>query len=484
MCPISEPGARATLQSALPGYLQAQRWFGGKGRRLASATIVDASWTGAGAGADGLVFVEASYDDASPERYVVWLGLRAEAGSRTVVGRSPEGLYIVDVSDDPDSARALLGRLGRAMDLATTGGGSIRFTDVTAAAADRLRGTPEVRPIGADQSNTSIGVDDMLVFKLFRRQLPGENPEVEIGRVLTSKTSFRHLPPLHGSATYWDPGGTPHTLGVLQGWVPNSGDGWRYVQGWLAAELASPGSWRTAQGDLFTLGAVTAAFHHASASVASDPAFAPEPVVPSTIRGWTTAVRDQAARAVHQVPDSRLAEPARTRLLQALVRLADRETRLDPSVESLTTSFHCVRVHGDYHLGQTLKTTDGFVLIDFEGEPSRSIEERRRKQCALKDVAGMLRSFEYALAVACRTVPDRLAGVRARLAMAPAFLDGYVTSAGSEHAAFIPSDGSALAAWIRFFEIEKALYELDYELNNRPDWADIPALGLLDLLDG
>jgi trehalose synthase-fused probable maltokinase len=235
--------------------------------------------------------------------------------------------------------------------------------------------------------------------------------------------------------------------------------------------------------DLFTLGTITAGFHQASASDPSQPAFAPTPIASSDVRDCVATVASDAARAIRQVWDSSLAEDKRARLVRALTRVSAADASVVPPIDYPATSFAGIRIHGDYHLGQTLKTTSGFVLIDFEGEPGRSIEERRRKRCALKDVAGMLRSFEYALAVACEGAPDRIDGLRADLRMAAAFLDGYFTAAGTASSVFLPADPEARARWIRFFEIDKALYELDYELNNRPEWAHIPARGLLRLLD-
>jgi maltose alpha-D-glucosyltransferase/alpha-amylase len=301
-----------------------------------------------------------------------------------------------------------------------------------------------VRSVGIDQSNTSLEVGGALVFKLFRRVQPGENPEVELGRFLTTRTTFRDFAPLHGSATYTGPDGTACTIGVLQQWVQHSGDGWRYVQGRLAGELDRPGTWDTVRDD-----SRSAPPPRHSTSPASDstlPAFAPAPIGPGDVRNWTAAVIGQAAQAVRHLQDSELAREEQARLAGALARVGSSDARLVPSVEAPATSFCGIRIHGDYHLGQTLKTKGGFALIDFEGEPTRTIEERRRKQCALKDVAGMLRSFEYALAVAGAGAPDRVSSLRTELAMAPGFLEGYFSAEGMSSAAFLPADRGACAS--------------------------------------
>jgi trehalose synthase-fused probable maltokinase len=153
-----------------------------------------------------------------------------------------------------------------------------------------------------------------------------------------------------------------------------------------------------------------------------------------------------------------------------LAQLAGRVTTLD--------GFHKIRVHGDYHLGQTLKTPDGFVVIDFEGEPARPLPERRAKSCALKDVAGMMRSFDYAT----ETARAQGGTLPATLDLSRPFLDGYLSTAALHGAAFLPRERAAIDAWLDFFELEKALYEVDYEINNRLDWVHIPLGGVLRIL--
>jgi trehalose synthase-fused probable maltokinase len=472
-----------TLRGALPGFLPSRRWFGGKNRTLHEVSLVDHVWVRNEAAPDVLAFVEVSYADASPEQYCLWLGVRDTPDVAPVVGRMANGRWMVDVSTDQESARALLQRLAAGADLATAGGGAVRFGDLTREAAAFLRGAPPVRTLGADQSNTSLGIGEALVLKLFRRVQPGENPEVEIGRFLTTRTAFRDFSPLHGSATYVAAHGPACTVGVLQAWVDNSGDGWRYVQHRLASELDQAGSWASVRDDLFRLGAITAGFHLASASDPESPRFAPAPIESADVRNWVTAVMRQAASALQHVRNGPLEANERAPLERALALAGPGTWRHLPPIDSPGGSFCGIRIHGDFHLGQTLKTASGFVLIDFEGEPTRTVEERCRKQCALKDVAGMLRSFEYALVTACTGAPDRMDPLRTRLNMSGTFLEGYFSAPAMATAVFLPAHTDARERWIRFFEIEKAVYELDYELNNRPDWAHIPARGLLRLLD-
>jgi trehalose synthase-fused probable maltokinase len=170
-------------------------------------------------------------------------------------------------------------------------------------------------------------------------------------------------------------------------------------------------------------------------------------------------------------------------LAQAVVGLQHRVAALvpDSDLNDQDGGFVKIRIHGDYHLGQTLKTDAGFIVIDFEGEPARPLDERRVKQCALKDVAGMLRSLDYAVETARAGAPEPAADLGS---LRQAFLEGYLASALPAHAAFLPRNRSRVAAWLACFEAEKALYEVEYEINNRPTWVHMPLSGLLDILGG
>jgi trehalose synthase-fused probable maltokinase len=339
-----------------------------------------------------------------------------------------------------------------------------------------------VRAVGTEQSNTSVRVGGTLVFKLFRRLDAGENPELEVGRFLATRTTFRDMPMLRGSVTYVSPRGAPSTVGVLQDWIESRGDGWSHV---LSLLRQRPPGRQELEEDLFGLGRTTAAFHAALASDPADAAFAPEPVTAADVEKWASGLQACAARVVDLVERGHAAwHDEAQRLGRSLV---DRRREAGvlaraPGIDGARARFHKIRLHGDFHLGQTLRTADGFVLIDFEGEPARSLQERRLKHCALKDVAGMLRSFDYAVATADeqtrgRDADDLSGGLRS------AFLDGYFSSTATA-CPFLPENRAVATAWIHFFEAEKALYEVEYELNNRPAWVHIPLRGLLQILRG
>lgn len=473
----------ATLGAALPAWLPRQRWFGGKGRAIALVSMVDVAWLAADK--EALVVVAVTDQAGATDRYALWLTLDAGEGAKGAIAPlvSGDGTWVADVAPDADATPALWRTLAQAAEVRTVAGGWLRIADITPAAHNAFRSVSTVRPLGTEQSNTSIRIGTDLVFKLFRRLQPGENPELEVCRFLARQTPFTAVPALHGSVTYVPPVGEAATVAVVQGWIPNHGDGWHYVVSRLDAAQAASDAWPSWHDDLFTLGATTAAFHHASASDPSAPDFAPTPATPADVARWTDDVTRRAARLARALGTAALEPALRDPLRTALGRLASGDGAVPPAIDGPDLGFSTIRVHGDYHLGQTLKTADGFVLIDFEGEPTRTVEERRQRHCALKDVAGMLRSFAYASAVATRTPgASGPAPPIDEARMSAAFLDGYRGGTAAP-CVFLPDTVAARDAWLRFFVVEKALYELEYEVHNRPDWVHIPAGGLLRMLD-
>ncbi len=413
----------------LAGWIAAQRWFAAKSRRIVDTQVEDRVRVG-----DATVHVvRVGLDDGTVHTYVV--PLRDEPP-------------LADAFDDPAFCRALLdliattGRVGRERG-AILGRPSVAFP----------RGLPAdvaVHRLTGEQSNTSVTFGDALIVKYFRRLVPGVNPELEISRYLTERVAFPHTPRLAGSLEYLPLDGPPATLAVAHQLVPGARDGWRFVLECLARGDAALAALRR-------LGERTAALHLALGRDTADPAFDPETIRATDVDAWTAAVQSQldAARAAlgGRLPDGVA-------------------SRVDSSGLSGLTGAVKLRHHGDFHLGQTLAVGDGaeFYIIDFEGEPLRPIEERRRKHTPLRDVAGMLRSLGYAAATA-RAPADWEAQARA------AFLSGYRAVAG--RAAFLPGDEPALARALAVLEVEKAAYEVVYEANNRPDWVAIPARGLV-----
>jgi trehalose synthase-fused probable maltokinase len=326
----------------------------------------------------------------------------------------------------------------------------------------------------------------MLAFKLFRRLEHGENPDLEVGRFLATRTSFRAMPLLRGSLTYVSARGEPATLGVLQDWIESRGDGWNHVVALLRRRGDDSAS-RALQADAFSLGVITERFHRALASDGSDDAFAPEAATSADVDVWQRSVGERVHRTASLIARHMAAWPfAVRRLGETFVeRSRDRGVlgRL-PDPEQPFSRFRKIRVHGDYHLGQTLTAAGGFILIDFEGEPARPLAERRAKQAALKDIAGMLRSFDYAVEAAQVDSQARADDEPVALILRQRFLDGYRAAFADSTPEFVPADPEAANAWIAFFELEKALYEVEYEINNRPTWVHIPLRGLARIVSG
>ncbi len=480
-----------SLARALPGFLPGQRWFGAKARRIASVRVRDVVWIDEGPEPCALVLARVEYSSGAPDRYAMLVALRHEpAGGPTLgpVEAGGETRQMIEASGSPRDVLALARHLGRAHDLPGARGGRLRFGDVVPAAAGGLDAEAlhesHVRPLGAEQSNTSVRVGSQHVFKLLRRLEPGENPEVEIGRFLAGRPGFRAVPALRGSIT-WEPGeGPPATVGVLQDLVANVGDGWQWALARLRAVLSLDEAPEPLVEQVLRLGATTADLHAALASGAGVAGFAPEPVTAADLRAWEEAFRRRTASVLALIAEGLegALPPARAACAR-LLRLRDRLTAAaDLPAPEGGGAFAKIRVHGDYHLGQTLKTPAGFVLIDFEGEPARPLEERRRVQCALKDVAGMLRSFDYAIETARAQEPGGVARVASAPDLRGGFLRGYLERSQALGGGYLPADPDACRRWIAFFEIDKALYELEYEIQNRPTWLHIPARGLLRLL--
>jgi maltokinase len=322
------------------------------------------------------------------------------------------------------------------------------------------------RAITSEQSNTSIVFDEELILKVFRRLEPGVNPELELLRFLTVR-GFPNIAQLGGWYAYV---GRPleATLGVLQEYVRGGLDGWELALDELERE---PERFLMR---LRRLGQVTGSVHAVLGSDPGDPTFAPEDPSAEALALLTATVDEEIGRIFVELPeDVEALDPIRGR---------GEEVRESLALLSRAGSFgKTIRTHGDLHLGQTLwsEEDDDWVLIDFEGEPARSLAERRRRRSPLRDVAGMLRSFAYAVsAVEILRGVAAPAGWEARAR--DEFLAGYGETVDS---ALLPAGEAAFQRLLAVFELEKAVYELRYELNNRPDWVHIPVAGILRMLE-
>lgn len=444
---------------AIASWIQDQRWFAAKTRRIEAIGWDD--WIPLAAA--GIAIVSVRLDDGATQRYATGLTER-QTGE------------VGDALADPGFCRALLQSIMGGATLRSEAGGTLQGS-TTAQSPAGSRATSGVRLLGGEQSNTSIVFDGRLIMKFCRRLSAGINPEREVTQFLTERTAFPHSPRLVGALEYRAPDGGASTLAVLQEFVAGAVDGWRWMLEQVGAVYDRAGGsglgpdadrlrgWaRTSLAALRRLGELTAALHRALGSHDDDPAFAPEAIVSDDVVAWAAAVRGQVEQARPLLPgDARL-----TGIPEVGARLAPLVGRQK------------IRHHGDFHLGQTLyREREGdFVILDFEGEPLRPLAERRRKHTPLRDVAGMLRSIDYAATFAPsggahgRPWVDLWAAEASR-----EFLAGYHAEAGA--APFLPVSADDFRGAVAVFELEKAAYEVVYEANHRPQWLAVPARGLL-----
>ncbi len=528
------------LEALLKDFLPRQRWFGSKSRQIHAATISD--W---GIVKDQseqtigvLTFVRVQYDAGENENYLVPLAIATGKAADDLRESAPNGI-IANVSLPVDSGvlhdGILNNRLCSALLKMIEARGELKLQ------AGNLRGiSSSVLPslVGedaaalaprrgsAEQSNSSIIFGDRLILKLFRRQQGGPNPDTEIGRFFTESTNFTQIAPFGGSIEYQQPNVEGSTVAMLQGLVANEGDGWQWTLEELERYYESCASLLPAKsavtqpprdGQLSvvteeplnvdaarehsgialaaaaTLGRRTAEMHLALASDTHDPAFSPEPIAQSDLSHVSEEMTSNGTRAFDVLRQS-LSRLPDTEIESAGFVLSRRKALLDQlrSVASIKGDGKGggwkTRVHGDYHLGQVLRVKEDFVILDFEGEPARPLAERRAKQSPLKDVAGMLRSYSYAAFVALMKYttrrPEDFTQLEpwARLwqtAVSAEFLDAYRKTIGDSQ--IVPASSAAFDQLLQAYILDKALYELVYELNNRPTWVSIPLNGILSL---
>jgi trehalose synthase-fused probable maltokinase len=493
VAPAPEP-LTTRAAAALRDDLRSRRWFGAKNRQVARVTPVDEA---AVPGTTGrLALFDVDFADQGQARYCIPVAAPA-------AGQEP----YVDALTDPAFCVALVEAIRKG---GTLGGahGAFRFTG-TPALAEILPSAPrECRPTGGEQSNTSVVCDRRAILKVFRRLDTGPSPELELSDFLTRRAAFPGTPRLAGAIAYEADGAAPVTLAVLHEFVPNQGDAWSATLERLAEYYAAAIEGRGDESpdpvlaralaaadahEAARLGALTARLHRALASAAPGDPLAPEPIDAGDVETWQREMQGQLRRAADALAAGLPGLPPPLRA--AAQRVAGDVTRLGDTLRGVdvlaTGGVMKIRVHGDYHLGQLLRTVDGFTILDFEGEPARPLAERRLKQCVLKDVAGMLRSLAYAAQVGLgRRLEGGSADPRLGERLRPwaqawedgartAFLDAYLGEIGrGSGPALVPAEREAFDRALRAYELDKTLYELGYEVANRPAWVSVPLAGL------
>ncbi len=529
----------ALFLEALPSFLPKQRWFGGKSRRIKGVSLEDSVPLTEEHDGPRLVIARVDYSEGASDVYILPLaylaGERALALLRNrpgiVLARvatqkdAPDAVGVVfDALEEESVAAALLDLIARRRRLkgaagALSGGRTRLFKNLL---GEIQLSTLRPAPMGVEQSNSSVCYGERFVLKAFRRTDQGENPELELGRFLSEQARFPHIPALAGYLEYVTDG-SKRTVAVLQGYVPNEGDAWeftldeveryferaviQYRVGGEAPEPVDPlelidGEPPAKIAELIggylesarLLGERTAGMHRALSSEREDPTFAPEAFTLFYQRALYESGRLVATQAMRLLDDARsFLDPQAAADAERVLALRQRILALLRRVTERKIKAVRIRCHGDFHLGQVLWTGKDFLLIDFEGEPTRTLSERRIKRSPLADVAGMIRSFHYAAAVVFRT---RVEGHMVAADEAQRFWPwerswcSWVTAAylkayrhGVSGTELVPADPENFKMLLQNYLLEKAFYEIVYELNHRPQYVWIPLRGMAQLLE-
>lgn len=523
---FQDPRHREELANSLVAFLENQRWFAAKTDGIQSVEILDSVEIPAAASTFELILASVVSNEGSSDCYAMPITstLQNDVQSEDAIiarlssgeGATGSPTSLVECSGDPEFWRAITTSLAT-RPLNTRNGRKLKLsrTANSRLGSGEVFGDSEFTIHGGEQSNSAVAIGDQYFLKLFRRPRVGHNPDAEIGIFLTDRTDFRNSPRVDATIDITGPDGN-RCLALISEQVPGDTNAWTYTLNgvrdyWkrlanfenrpnvppgigilprtdstldeikiLVEELMMPFHTEIAR-----LGRRTAELHVALSSCDDDPSFTPEVMTQDSLNALIEQIRDEVQTTCKLLEktdsgfDTDVGFP---------IRMFDRaNNRLDgmSSIDVTSAKIISIRCHGDYHLGQVLKTESDFVILDFEGEPDRAFDERREKRCAMKDVAGMIRSLHYA---SCTTAVGMLPPPDQAILnplhwqrfwyenAAAAFSVAYKETA--EGQPFLPEDWEAFNKLLDLFLIEKVLYELRYEINNRPDWVKIPLAGL------
>ncbi|KQP51852.1 maltose alpha-D-glucosyltransferase [Methylobacterium sp. Leaf108] len=496
-------------RTVAPRFIATRRWFGAKGSRIKSVQVIDSAMLTDAGGEAKFLLPRVAVHLATGERQDYFVPVAVDEGREDEtlmpfavarVRRGPRTGLLFGAAAAPAFAVAIIEGMRNGVSMPSESG-RLEFSTTSAFDSEVSVDIGEVRRLSAEQSNTSIAIGSKMMLKLLRRLQTGIHPEIEVGRFLTETARFANTPALLGVMEHVAADGTRTALAVLQTFVPNQGDAWTLMlEGLrrdfdtvvLAPESEAPEALDTFADHLrwaILLGRRTAEMHQAFAIKTDDAAFDAEPFTHDDLRALGEDTRLQGERAFRGL-ESLAGRQANTASTELIGRRREVEAVIEDLIAKAPKGAMKTRIHGDYHLGQVLASEGDLVIVDFEGEPSRPADDRRRKATPLRDVAGMLRSFAYGAETVTREITARFADsqVRARRAAAEwrgmidaAFLDGYREAVADSRAAV--TDPETEARLLKLCLLTKALYEVDYEANNRPDWIEIPARGVLTILD-
>jgi maltose alpha-D-glucosyltransferase/alpha-amylase len=525
------------LARALTRSLPSRRWYRGKARTIKGTRITDSIVVRGEHWRAVVVTLAVDYSEGESEVYLLPLTTRPPEDAARILAETPGSVLahlrgpdgdgerglLVDAALDPEFMTGLLDLIGERRRIKGQRGELRGVPDRTFRNARGKDAALAATPIGSEQSNSSVVFGDRIILKLYRAVEQGINPDLEIGRFLTER-GFPAVPAVCGAIEYVDPDGSRSVAAIAQQFVANRGDVFTYtldaIADYLESVVAEPspptvGSLtgaallaaaaeeppdlanRTAGSYLDLarlLGVRTGELHTVLASERRDPAFAPEPFSEHYQRSVYQSIHAMARQNMRLLSRNEAALPAAAEA-DARAILASHET-VDERLRGLLSHRFGgmrIRIHGDYHAGQVLHTGRDLIVIDFEGEPARPLSERRLKRSAVRDLAGMIRSFHYA-AYGSLLHPDLGRNIRDEdiVALEPwarawyrwvsaAFVRGYREA--TDGADFLPTDDAEWAVLLDAMLFHKAFYELGYELNNRPDWVAIPLRGIAQLLE-
>jgi maltose alpha-D-glucosyltransferase/alpha-amylase len=530
---LFDDGIPSPLLPAIRRYMSGARWFGGKARTVQGMSLLHSVPVSVRSKTMHALFLEVAYTEGEPDTYFLPVSLdtsdtaevpagavcllRVGAGAAEVTGT------LRDALEGPEFPAAMLSAIGARRSYAGESGA--RLSASAAAGFRKLcegvdLSSPPKR-LAVEQSNTSELIDNKLIFKFYRRISPGVNPDYEIGKFLTEQAKFQSVSPVAGTVELvTGRKGAISTVAILQKFIDAQGDAWQhtmdtlrsYGERWDALTVADRPA--APQGHLLGLAPVTppdevsyligpylesarllgerTAQLHAALARGTSPEFAPEPFTSLYQRALYQGMRNSVRGGLRSLRAKVKSLPEQAR--QDVDALLEHEPELYQLIEGLLyhrMSAERIRIHGDYHLGQVLYTGADFVIIDFEGEPARPLSERRIKRSPLRDVAGMVRSFHYASIVGLadgldvsgdpqRRESREAAGAVWRSWVSAAFLNGYRTHL--EGHTVVPQEDGEFRTLLDSFMVQKAVYEVEYELNNRPAWVGVPVKGLLSIL--
>jgi len=533
---IFQGKTKGDLEKIVLGYLPKRRWFGGKARIIKAVEIGEVLRVPSTGSSGNIALIRVEYLDGDEESYILPMTLVMGKEAEKIIQDFPgaaivrlrfkskdeEGI-VLDALFEKNFCGALLDAMARRRRIKAGAGELVATSSKAFHGPQKPEGeTLEPLPLKAEQSNTSVVYGQRFILKFLRRAEFAVNPDLEIGRFLTER-DFSHTPPVAGALEYRRENKEPMTVAILQAFVPNHGDAWAYtldiLNHYLEEILAQQKHLEaipTPKGSIFDLameepsaeahhligpylemvrllGQRTGELHVVLASASNHPAFCPEPFSKLYQRSLYQSMRTLAGR-IFPLLRNRLGGLPET-LRPEAKKVLDLEKEIQERFKKLLDykiKAKRIRCHGDYHLGQVLFTGKDFVIFDFEGEPARPISERRIKRSPLRDVAGMLRSFHYAVCSALsaqeaqglvhpedREKLERWSGFWNHWVCA-VFLKAYLEAASS--GSFLPEKKEELQVLLDVYLLEKAVYELGYELNNRPDWVKIPLKAITQLL--